>query len=168
LLDRKDDAFIFLAESATIKPARPILRDSVPGRDLSNRILIGTVPTPSPTSNEQEPSFWQTHQEKLVTAGGAVASATGLQLYRLGNEPNAAESIAKLLKNIGFPEAAAEEAVNVGKVLAESRSGGKFALGLVVVGAGVALWKFWFGDDGTAHKQAVYVKPVTLQLPAQH
>ena len=79
---------------------------------------MGNLPIASPTPSEKEPNFLDAHKDKLMAAAGGTASWTGWQLYKLGNEANAGEGLMKLLKNIGLPEAAAEETVNVAKVLA--------------------------------------------------
>ncbi len=162
-LHHKDDAFAVFEKSATINPARPTLSSSVPDVVLSNK--IGDLPAASPNSQVTEPSFLETHADKFMSASGFGASATGWQLYRLGTDANAAKDAATLLKKIGFGEAFSEEAVNIAKVLAESRAGGKFALGLIVVGGGVAFYKFWFGHDGAAHKEGVYIKPSPSPSP---
>jgi hypothetical protein len=83
-----------------------------------NKIKMGNLPIASPTPSEKEPNFLDAHKDKLMAAAGGTASWTGWQLYKLGNEANAGEGLMKLLKNIGLPEAAAEETVNVAKVLA--------------------------------------------------
>jgi hypothetical protein len=160
-----DDDLILLADLARIQPPRPALTRSLHGANFADRITIPDRPTANPTPIEAELSFVDTRKDKFIEVAGAATSATGLQIYKLGQDEKYAGEVVNLLKNLGLDAEVALSAVKVVEEFASSPTGVKVAVGAFVAGAAITVYKFWFGQDGTAKKQAVSVQPVSSASP---